>query len=168
MKLLWCVIQMDGGGGDKTDLDRLPYCPITSSLDHNMLCYFQDPFSTSASWPGLLNWRPLRVTAPSSALTLWPSLSQTLNWRPPNLRQQSPAGHSLWLQLALTLSFTVSNCNWLYCHGHLHILFHNAHLFPLRSRDILPFIYTGASLIDDVTRVLTEIVSAVLYDMRLG
>ena len=59
--------------------DRLrqvdPYWPITSFLDHSTLCYLQDPLSTStASWPGLLNRRPLRATAPSGSFSL------TVNW----------------------------------------------------------------------------------------
>ena len=49
-------------------------------------------------------------------------------------------------KLARIPAFTASN--WLNCRGHLHILFHNAHLLPIRSFDLLPLIYTGASLID--------------------
>ena len=53
LKLLWFVGQTDGGRWD-----RLLYWPITS-LDHNTLCYLQDPLSTSsASQQELLNWRP--------------------------------------------------------------------------------------------------------------
>ena len=45
-------------------------------------------------------------------------------------------------KLVLTLAFTAFNC------GHLHILFHNAHLLPIWAQDLLPIIYTGASLSD--------------------
>ena len=86
--------------------------------------------------------------------------------------QQPPEGHSHWLQagpqsgldclqlstggtltdwkLALILVFTVTN--WLNCHKHLHILFYNDHLLPIRSHDILLLIYTGTSLIDGLVK----------------
>ena len=95
LKLLCCVRQTEVGRQD-----RLPYWPITFSLDHSTLCYLQDPLNTSlTSRLGSLDRRPLRVTAPGGAFSL--------------------------TALALTLAFTYPN--WLNCHGHLHILFHNAH-----------------------------------------
>ena len=78
-KLLWCVRQR----GVRRQV-RFWYWPITSSLDHSTLCYLQDPLSTSASRPGLLNWRPLWIIASSgvflltaSWFSLWPSLFPT-------------------------------------------------------------------------------------------
>ena len=48
--------QTDWGGWRQ---DRLLYWPITSSLDHSMLCYLQDPLSTSStSQTGLPNQMP--------------------------------------------------------------------------------------------------------------
>ena len=55
------------------------------------------------------------------------------------------AVRSHWLQAGSDSGLHSSNFN---CHGHLHILFHNAHLLPIRFRDLLPLIYTGASLSD--------------------
>ena len=48
--------------------------------------------------------------------------------------------------LALILAFTASN--WLNCHGQLHILFYNAHKLSIRSRDLLPLIYTARSRVN--------------------
>ena len=80
----------------------------------------------------LLNRRSLRATAPSEAfsltanwVSLWPSLSPTLNWRPPNWRQQPPAGRSHWLQTGFYSGFHSLQMTQL--HGHRHLLFHNAH-----------------------------------------
>ena len=145
LKLLWLVRQMDG-----RRQDRLLNLPITSSLDHSTLCSLQDPLSTSSiSQLGLPNQRPLRATAPSgvfsltaSCLSLWPSLSPT-----DSTGGRSPQWDALTdCKLALTLAFTASN--WLNCCGHLHVLFHNASPLPIRSHDLLPLIYAGASLID--------------------
>ena len=49
------------------------------------------------------------------------------------------AVRSHWLQAGSDSGLHSSNFN---CHGHLHILFHNAHLLPIRFRDLLPLIYT--------------------------
>ena len=54
---------------------------------------------------------------------------------------QAPAGRFQWLLAGFDSAFTDSN-------SQLHILFHNVHLLPIRSRDLLPLIYTGASLIE--------------------
>ena len=165
---------------DRGRRDRLPYWPITFSLDHSTLCYPQHSLSTSAFRLELHNWWPLRATAQSWPFSLTATGSDSglhrlqlyqvettqLEAAPP---QWGPLTDCNWLwlrpspsptlstgcsnpqrgaladcKLILTLAFNVSN--WLKCHEHLHILFHNAHL--IRSRDILPLIYTGASLID--------------------
>ena len=97
LKLLWFVRQTDGVGRQ----DRLPYWPITSSLDHSTLCYLQDPLSTSASRPGLLNRRPGIGYRPQRERSQWlqagfdsaPPDSNSLNWR-----QQPSVGRSHWLQ----------------------------------------------------------------------
>ena len=87
----------------------------------------------------------LSVTA--SWVWLWPSLSPTVSTGShPTGGSSLQRGAFTDCKLALTLAFTASN--WLNCHGHLHILFHNACLLPIRSHDTLLLIYTGASLID--------------------
>ena len=87
-------------------------------------------FSVTASW-----------------LWLWPSLPPTLSTGGrPNGGSSPQRGALTDGKLALTLAFAVPN--WLNCCGHLHISFHKAHLLPIRSHDLLPLIYTGASLID--------------------
>ena len=57
-----------------------------------------------------------------------------------------------WLEMRKTTRRFAGSDSGLHClqltQLHLHILFHNVHLFPIRSRDLLPLIYTGASLID--------------------
>ena len=127
------ICETDGRWGRQV---RLPYWPITSSLNHSTLCYLQYPLNTSsASRPGLLNRRPLRATAPSRAfsltaswLSLWPPLSPTLSTggRPTGDSSNQRGALSV-CKLALTLAFTVSN--GLNCRGHLHILFQNAHFW---------------------------------------
>ena len=69
LKLLWFMRQTNGRGGGRQD--RLLYWPITSSLDHSTLCYLQDPLSTSASRPGLLNRRPGMGHRPQGACSQW-------------------------------------------------------------------------------------------------
>ena len=86
---------------------------------------------------GCLEQQPQR-----GALTLALTVSNS------QLEAAAPSGAFSPTALAFTLAITVSNCNRSNCHRHLHILFHNAHLLLLRSHDILPLIYTGASLID--------------------
>ena len=107
MKRLWFVRQTDG-----RRQDRLLYWPMTYSLDHNThlaLLLFGQGCSTG----GLVWARGPSGLALTDWLSLWPSLSNSLN-----------------------------------CRRHLHILFRNAHLLPIRSHDLPPLIYTGASLID--------------------
>ena len=74
--------------------DQLPHLGCDSQLEAAVGNRPSGVFSMTASW-----------------LSLWPSLSPTLNYR-----------------------------------KHLHILFHNTHLLPIRLHDILLLIYTGASL----------------------
>ena len=107
-------------GGWETDegrQDRFLYWPITSSIDHSTLCYLQDPRSTSASSPGFYNRRPGMGHRPRGgdlsdcklALTLAFTVSNFLNWRPPNRKQQTSAGRSQtlnWLSLCPSLSPT--------------------------------------------------------------
>ena len=108
--------------GDRDRLDRFLYWPITSSFDYSTLCYLQEPtehFFPISAW----------IAQPEAA------------------EGNSPQHDVLTdRKLALTLVFTVPNCPSR-CE-HLHLLFHNAHLLPIRSHDLLPLIYTGASLID--------------------
>ena len=107
--------------------DRLLYWPLTSSLDHSTLCYFQDPLSTSsASRTGLLKRRPSMGPRPQRTRSQWlqagfdsglhyPQLSQlevtqlevealsgaltlTANWR------------SLWPSMSQTYSTAASIC----------------------------------------------------------
>ena len=135
--------------------DRLLYWPLTSSLDHSTLCYLQETLSTSsASQPGLLNRRPGMDHGTPQVRTQWLQAgfdsaftgSNSLNWRPPNWRQQPLARRSHWQQ---TGSHSGLHCsNLLNCRRQQHILFHNAHLLPIRTHDLLPLIYTGVSLID--------------------
>ena len=99
-----------------TDKDRLLYWPIISSLN------------------AVLSSRPhlaflLHLSRGCSTEGRWGQL--------PSARRSTDC------KLALTLAFTDSN--WINCRGHLNILFHNTHLLPIRSRDLLSFIYTGAS-----------------------
>ena len=140
LKLLLCVRQTDG-----MRQDGLLYWPIKSS--HSTLCYRQDPLSTSsASQPGLLNRRP-------HCLQQLPAVRSHYRL---HCLQLSTEGHPTGDSRPQRGAFT--NCNWLWlrpslsptlnCRGHQHILFHNAHLLPLRSPDIFPLIYTGESLID--------------------
>ena len=147
LKLLWFVRQMDSG-----TQDRLLYWPITS-LDYSMLCYLQDPLSTSsASRPGLLNQRPgmghnsLQAGSHSGLHCL--QLSQL------EANQLEAAALSGVLSLTATGSHSGFHClpNWLNCCRHLHILFHNALLLPIRSHDLLPLIYTGVSWIDGLVK----------------
>ena len=88
-----------------------------------------DNFFFSWPWHAVLSSRP--------HLTLLLLLSQRCsiggNWG-----QLPSAGRSHWLQASSDSVLTDSHC-----HGQLHILFHNAHLC-----DLLPLIYTSASLID--------------------
>ena len=93
-----------------TDKDRLLYWPITS-LDHSTLCYLQDIFE-------LL---PHLCRGFSSGGCGGPLAS---------------AGALTDCKLALTLVFTA---NWLNSCGHLHVLFHNAHLLSIRSQGLLSF-----------------------------
>ena len=131
--------------------DKLLYWPITSFLffkTHLALLLLGQGCST-----GGLVW----ATSPSgralSDCKLW-----FWSWLPPThsaggrpTRGSCPQGATLTdCKLALTLAFTVFN--WLNCRGHLHILFHNTHLLPIRSHDLLPLIYTGASLIDGLVK----------------
>ena len=72
------------------------------------------------------------------ALTLAFSVSKSPNWTPPNWRQQAPVGRAHWLQTG-----SHSGLHYLQiinCRGHLHILFRNSHLLPIRSYDLLPLI----------------------------
>ena len=103
--------------------------------------------------------------------------SNSLNRRPLNWRQQTSAGRSHWSQtgshsgfhclqfsqleatqleaaaLTGTLSLTATGSHsGLHYRGHLHILFHDTHLLPIRSLDLLLLIYTGASLIDSLVK----------------
>ena len=105
--------------GDKTDLENLLYWPITFH-DHSTLCYLQNP-----------TWH-FCFSAGVAQPVVWYGL-------------QTPAERSQWLQAGSDSELTDSN--WLTCGGHLHILFHNAHLLPIRSHNILPIIYADASLI---------------------
>ena len=116
-----------------------------------------------------LNWRPpIWRQQPSAqcshrlqlALTLAFSTSNSLNWRPPYWRQQPQAGCPHWLQIG---SYSGLHCpNWLNYRRHLHILFHNTYLLPIRSHD-LPLIYTGASLTDGLVKGLDVIVLQLLW-----
>ena len=64
-------------------------------------------------------------------------LEAAMGNRPSRAFSLTASSLSLWPSLSLTLN----SCR------HLHILFHNAQLLPIRSHNILPLIYTGASLI---------------------
>ena len=117
LKCLWFMRDTDGGRQD-----RLLFWLITSSLDHRMLCYLQNPTK---------HFCFLAEDAQSEAAE--GSVPQR--------------GALTDCKLALTLVFTATNTNWLNCCRHLHILFHNAPKLLIRSRDLL-LIYSGASLID--------------------
>ena len=144
------VCETEGGRETRMDLDRLPYWPITRCVIKTYLALL------SVSWLGLLNWRPLRATAPHppGALLTAIGFDSVLHCLQLQLEAIQLEEVSLPLRGALTdctglfSGPLVTNCNWLNCHRHLLILFHNSHLLLFRSRDILPFIYTGASLID--------------------
>ena len=105
MKLLWFVRQTDAGW-EVLRQDKLLYWPITSSLDHSTLRYLQDPLSSSASWPRLLNRRPGMGHRPQQAHSQWlqtafdSAFTDSLNLRLPNWRQQPSGG-------------TLTDCNWL-------------------------------------------------------
>ena len=140
------------GGGRE---DRLLYWPINWSLDHSTLCCLQDPLSTSASQSGLLNQRPGMGHRPQQARCQWLPAgfdsafthSKSLNWL--EAAQLEAAALSRALSLTATgspLAFTAFY--WLNCCGNLQILFHRAHLIPIRLHDLLPLIHTGESLID--------------------
>ena len=61
------------------------------------------------------------------------------------LTQPQRAAHLVMFKISIlnhTLNGRKLNCCW-----HLHISFHNVHLLPFRSHDLLPLTYTGAFLI---------------------
>ena len=93
------------------------YIYPTSSLDHSTLCYVQEPTEYF--------FRLLTGVA-----------------QPEVAEGNSSQRGVLSLQAGSYSGLLVSN--WLNYRGHLPILFHSAHLLPLR----LPLIYTGVSLID--------------------
>ena len=156
---------MDGRGKRQ---DRLLYWPITSSLDHSTLCYL--PLSTSsASRSGLLNRRPGMGHRPQQVCSQWLQAGfdsglhflKLFQLEAAQLEAAAPQWGALTdCKLALTLAFTVSN--WLNCCGHLHILFHNAHLLLIRSHDLLPLIYTDMSLIDSSVKGQCATISNIL------
>ena len=91
------------------------------------------------------------LNPPRTALLVVSKISTYFCRSRPKLCTSSISWPSLLIcKLALTLAFTTTN--WLNCRGHLHILFHNAHLLPIRSRGLFPLIYTGASLIDSLVK----------------
>ena len=96
------------------DKNRLLYWPNFFLLTIARCVIFKNPLSTSSA-----SWLELLNRG--------------------SLRAIAPSGTFSVCKLA---GLPVSN--WLNCHRHLPILFHNAHLLPL----LLRLIYTGASLID--------------------
>ena len=134
--------------------ERLLYWPITS-LDHSMLCYLKDPLSTSStSPPGLLNPRPGMGHMSQRARSQWLQAGFDSALTDSNSQLETAQLEAAALSRALPLTAIGSHSclhftNWLSCRGHLYILFHNAHLHLIRSRDLLSLIYTGASLIDN-------------------
>ena len=142
VKLLCCVWQTNGGRQDRLTyilLLTIAHCVIFKT--HLALLLLGQGLSAGGRWEQQAparrsNWFQTGFYSDLHCLQIT-QLEAT---------QLVAAGRSHRLQLTLTLAFTVPN--WLNYRGHLHILFHNAHLLPIRSPDILPLIYTGASLID--------------------
>ena len=133
------VCETDGQGGDKTNchidllllLLTITRCVIFKTHLALLLLLGQGYSTGGLVWATGPSWRTL------SNCKLSPTLST--------------GGHSSqWgaftdCKLVLTLAFTVSN--WLNCHGHLHILFHNAH-FRL-DHVIFFYLFTQVRCISD-------------------
>ena len=102
------VCETDGQKETRTDLDRFLYWPILTNnlhkrntrrsyIDHSMLCYLQDPLSTSFCFSVMV--AQLEVAAPSGALSLsaWLSLSPSLF---PTATDSTAAG--IWIYYFMT------------------------------------------------------------------